>query len=89
MTIFSRTSHMVHIVSYTRFKMVYILEDVFFFIFQLHDECHCWWTRESPRAQFSSFIDFVPSGTSVRAQAARFYGRLGLICIALEHQNPP
>ena len=33
------------------------------FIFQLFRECHCWWTRESPRAN-----------------VAKFYGRLRLIC---------
>ena len=27
------------------------------FIFQLLGECHCWWTRESPRAHVAKFYD--------------------------------
>ena len=27
-----------------------------FFIFQLLDECHCWWTNESPRANVARFF---------------------------------
>ena len=54
---------MVQIVNEIRFKMVYTSWSLF--IFQsLHSlgECHCWWTRES-----------------LRANAAKFYGRLQLI----------
>ena len=28
-----------------------------FFIFQLHGECHCWWTSKSPRAHVAKHYD--------------------------------
>ena len=52
----ARNAHMVHIVNEIRFKMVYTSWSLF--IFQpLHSlgECHCWWTRESLRAQTAKF----------------------------------
>ena len=29
----------------------------FLFIFQLLDDCHCWWTRDSPIAHVAEFYD--------------------------------
>ena len=38
---------------------VYNLEEVFFFIFQLLGECHCWWVSESPRAHVAKFYGLL------------------------------
>ena len=46
---------MVHIVNYIRIKMVYTDKYKSLFVFQLLGECHCWWTKESPRAHVAKF----------------------------------
>ena len=35
--------------------MVYTSQQKSLFIFQLLGECHCWWTKESPRAHVAKF----------------------------------
>ena len=35
--------------------MVYTSEKKSLFVFQLLGECHCWWTKESPRAHVVKF----------------------------------
>ena len=46
---------MVHVVNYIRIKMVYTDKYKSLFVFQLLGECHCWWTKESPRAHVAKF----------------------------------
>ena len=46
---------MVHIVNFIRIKMVYTDKLKSLFIFQLLCECHCWSTKESPRAHVVKF----------------------------------
>ena len=63
---------MVHIVNYIRLKNgVYILVEVFFFIFQLIGECHCWRTSESPRAHVAKFYGRLRLSRSV-LRASKF-----------------
>ena len=46
---------MVHIVNYIRMKMVHTDKLKSLFIFQRLGECHCCWTKESPRAHVAKF----------------------------------
>ena len=38
----------------TNFCMNYKIK-IYIFVFQLLGECHCWWTKESPRAHVAKF----------------------------------
>ena len=60
----TRNTHMVHIVNWIQFKMVYTSKWKSRFIFQLLGDCHCWWTKEFPRAHVVKFygrLRLIPS----------------------------
>ena len=42
-----------------RFKWCIHLSRSLFFEFQLLGECHCWWTKESPRAHVAKFYGLL------------------------------
>ena len=46
---------------------------LFCFIFQLLGECHCWWTKESPRARVAKFYGRLWFNRSV-LRASKFSG---------------